>query len=116
MNNLQMYRNKKKELKLTNEKISALSGIPKRTVEDFFRGATPNPKIDTVEAIEKALGISSRLEWTDEERALGVGNHPTFLSDIEREWLELGSEVLRIRGEDYYKVLKKMIEAAIKME
>lgn len=116
MVNIETLKKAKKEKKMTFEQLSESSGIPVSTLYDLFRGVTTAPRIDTMQAIEKALGISSRLEWTDEERALGVGNHPTFLSDREREWLELGSEVLRIRGEDYYKVLKKMIEAAIKME
>lgn len=106
----------RKKQKMSVEELAKKSNLPKGTVEKVLFGVVQNPRIDTMRAIEKALGISSRLEWTDEERALGVGNHPTFLSDREREWLELGSEVLRIRGEDYYKVLKKMIEAAIKME
>lgn len=106
----------RKKQKMSVEELAKKSNLPKGTVEKVLFGVVQNPRIDTMRAIEKALGISSSLEWTDEERALGVGNHPTFLSDREREWLELGSEVLRIRGEDYYKVLKKMIEAAIKME
>ena len=60
MDNLQFYRNKKKELKLTNEDIAKMSGIPKRTVEDFFRGAAQNPRIDTVLAIERALGLNEK--------------------------------------------------------
>ena len=106
----------RKRQKMSVAELAERAKLPKGTVEKVLFGVVQNPRIDTMQAIEKALGISSRLEWTDEERALGVGNHPTFLSDREREWLELGSEVLRIRGEDYYKVLKKMIEAAIKME
>ncbi len=57
MQNLQLYKNKKKLLKLTNQKISEIAGIPLRTVEDFFRGASENPRIDTVQAIEFALNI-----------------------------------------------------------
>lgn len=58
MKNLEFYKTRKKELKLTNKKISNISGIPLRTVEDFFRGAYQNPRIDTVEAIERALGLN----------------------------------------------------------
>ncbi len=60
MQNLQFYKNRKKQLKLTNQAISDLSGIPKRTVEDFFSGTSENPRIDTVEAIERALGLSEK--------------------------------------------------------
>lgn len=47
----------KKEKGFTFKKISSLSGVPLRTIEDMFAGRT-KPRIDTVEAIEKALGIS----------------------------------------------------------
>lgn len=77
----------KKEKKMTLDEISASSGIPKRTLEDVFRGATKHPRIDTVQAIEKALGIEKTpseetegaQEWmqlyhtlTDENKALLV--------------------------------------------
>ena len=114
MQNLQFYKTRKKQLKLTNQQISNESGIPKRTIEDFFRGASENPRIDTVEAINRVLGIKTDADWTDEEKALGVGKHPTYLSEEEMEWLELRSEVLRVKGQDYLKTLITMIEAVIK--
>lgn len=51
---------RKKELKITNDELSEKSGIPKRTIEDIFRGATKNPRIDTMQAIERALGINEK--------------------------------------------------------
>lgn len=57
MKDLEIYRKKKRELRLTNEKISDLSGIPKRTIEDFFRGAIQDPRSSTLEGIERALGM-----------------------------------------------------------
>ena len=61
---------RKKELKMTLDEISARSGIPKRTVEDIFRGATKNPRIDTMQAIEQALGLNQApLQWTEQEKA-----------------------------------------------
>lgn len=47
----------KKEKKMTLDEISLKSGIPKRTIEDIFRGATKNPRTDTLQSIEMALGI-----------------------------------------------------------
>lgn len=116
MQNLQFYKTKKKQLKLTNQAISELSGIPKRTIEDFFRGASVNPRIDTVEAINRVLGIKSDADWTDEEKSAGVGRYPTYLSEDEVEWVELRSEVLRVKGEDYLQTLITMIEAVIKQK
>ena len=36
MQNLQFYKVRKKQLKLTNLLIAEKSGLPRRTVEDFF--------------------------------------------------------------------------------
>ena len=83
----------KKEKKMTLDEISAKSGIPKRTIEDIFRGATKHPRIDTMQAIERALGIEKTPpeeteganEWmqlyyvlTDENKALLVKLVTTF--------------------------------------
>ena len=61
MKNLQFYKDTKKKLKMTIQQISEKSGLPRRTIEDFFREASKNPRIDTVEAIERALGIKNDL-------------------------------------------------------
>lgn len=50
-------------------------------------------------------------QWTEQERALGVGTHPTYLSDDEWEWLELGSEIKRTMGEEYFETVKTMLTA-----
>ena len=47
----------KKQKKLKLQDIADMSGIPKRTVDGIFSGKTKNPRIDTMQAIEKALGI-----------------------------------------------------------
>lgn len=103
-----------KKHKITYESLSESSGIPIGTLKSIFSGRTPNPRIDTMQTIENALGIKSTREWTDEEKALGIGKHSTYLSEEEWEWLELRSEVLRVHGENYLKTLITMIEAVIK--
>lgn len=66
MEKLEFYKTTKKRLKLTNKVICEISGLPRRTVEDFFSGASKNPRIDTVEAIERALGIKKDSVVLDE--------------------------------------------------
>ena len=56
----------KKQKKMTLDEISVKSGIPKRTIEDIFRGATKHPRIDTLQAIERALGIENEKTPTEE--------------------------------------------------
>lgn len=102
---------RKKELKMTLDDISAKSGIPKRTLEDIFRGATKNPRIDTMQAIEAALELNtSPIQWTEEEKAAGVGAHGTNLSNDEWEWLELRSAIIEAKGEKGLRAIQVIIQ------
>ena len=74
---LQTLKARKKELKITLQEISDLSGIPKRTVDDIFSGKTANPRVDTLQAIERALGLENEKTPPDE------------LSEGERELIAL---------------------------
>lgn len=60
-----------KEKKITQIQLSELSGIPIQTLRKIFAGYTPNPRIDTVEAIEKALGIKDQdMQLSPEKQEL----------------------------------------------
>ena len=104
---INILKQRKKEMKLT------ASGVPIQTLHNIFRGHTENPRIDTMQAIERALGLDKGAEWTDEEKALGVGNHPVKVSDDEYKWLELRSELLRVMGEDYVKATESLFQTII---
>ena len=63
----------KKAKKMKLQEISDLSGIPKRTVDGIFSGKTANPRTDTLQAIERALGINNEKtapEYTEAEMQL----------------------------------------------
>ena len=64
--NIETLKRRKKELKMTFEELSALSDVSISALKDIFRGDTPHPRIDTIQAIERALGIS---EQSYEEQA-----------------------------------------------
>lgn len=46
---------RKKELKLTTEQLSTLSGIPIGTINKILSGETRSPRYDTITALKKAL-------------------------------------------------------------
>ena len=104
---LEIWKEQKRKLKLKYDDIAERSNIPKGTIQNIFAGYIPNPRIDTVQAIERALGLT---EWTAEEKELGVGRHPTYLSEEETEWLELRSEILRVFGQDYLNALSASLQ------
>ena len=54
---IKQIKNIMKSQGITYETLSSLSGIPLNTLKNIFRGKTQNPRIDTMQAIEKALGL-----------------------------------------------------------
>ena len=111
--NLEALKAVKKKAGLTIAQIAERANLPKGTVQNIFCGYVPNPRSDTLQAIEQALGLKD-MYWTDEERVQGVGQHPITLSAEEWAWLELRSELIRTMGEDYQKTVKKMLEEIVK--
>ena len=55
MYSIQILKEKKKTLGLTNRQISELSGIPLGTVQKIFSGETETPRYQTVLEIDKAI-------------------------------------------------------------
>lgn len=64
---LELWKKRRKELGLRYEDLAEKSGVSKRSIEDIFRGYTTTPRIDTVEAIERALGINEKSSPTEQE-------------------------------------------------
>ena len=59
---IEELKKRKQDLGYSNEKISALSGVPLGTVTKIFGGVTASPRYRTIQALEKALiGAESRL-------------------------------------------------------
>ena len=56
---------------ITYQELSNKSNVPLNTLKNIFRGKTVNPRIDTMNAIESALGLNG-TSWTAEEIAQGV--------------------------------------------
>lgn len=62
---LEIINKLKKELGLTNEELSAKSGVPLGTLSKITSGITKDPKLDTLKAIAKVLNCS--LDDFDDE-------------------------------------------------
>ena len=69
---LTLWKKVKKEQNLTIEEISKRANLPKGSVQNIFCGYVPNPRTDTVQAIEKALGIEREMQEliSEEEKEL----------------------------------------------
>lgn len=116
MEKLAQWKEAKKKLKLTNQDISNLSGIPLRTIEPIMCGKVKSPRIDTVEAIERALGLSPTT-FNDEDYANGVTDEAKILVNVRQyKWLELGDEIFQTKGKEYYNALVQTLEGVIKQK
>lgn len=111
---LELWKKRKKELKLNYAEIAELSGVSKRTVEDLFRGFTQNPRIDTVEAIERTLGIGGD-DWTEEERLQGVVDNMSLIVNAdEYDLIMVYREIGKKKGEQGKAMLMNVAEAMLK--
>lgn len=45
--------------KITYKELAEKSGVPESTLKNLFSGVTKNPRISTMQAIERALGLDS---------------------------------------------------------
>lgn len=69
-----------KDNKITYQELSDRSGIALNTLKNIFRGKTEHPRIDTMQAIERALGIEKETP-------------PDDLSEGERQLIALIKEL-----------------------
>ena len=58
-----------KQRKITYPQLAEMSGVPLNTLKNIFGGFTPNPRIDTMQAIKTAIGLtdSEQTELSREE-------------------------------------------------
>lgn len=100
-----------KDHKITYDELAERSGLSISTIKKIFSGISQYPRIDTMQAIEAALGLNQTpVTITDNDKAVGVGTHGTQLSDEEWELLELFSELKRVKGETTVRAIVTMIK------
>lgn len=54
-----MIKKRMKLLKINQIELAEISKVPLQTIRNIMSGATKNPRIDTMKAIETALGINA---------------------------------------------------------
>lgn len=104
-----LYKKILKQKKMTYEDLSKLSGLSLSCIRKIMSGAAQYPRIDTIEAIESALGLSSDI--TPEERAAGVTDtKKVSITPIEDDMLYVFREVGKKRGEAAQRAIVEMVE------
>ena len=83
MSRIQEIKDFMKANNITYQQLCDDSGIPLNTIKNIFRGKTQHPRIDTMQAIERALGLDGEKEKAPAPE----------LTDGERELFELISQL-----------------------
>lgn len=103
----------RKRQNLSVAELAKKAQLPKGTIEKVLFGIVKNPRIDTMQAIERALGLSPSI-FSEEDYSKGVTDEANIrVNTREYKWHELGVEVFETKGEEYYNTLVQMIEGII---
>lgn len=82
--NIDLWKKRKKELKLTHDQLAEISGISRRTIAGIFGGDPKytSPTYNTIVSIEKALGING-LTAEEYEQGLRLTKQVSITADDE---------------------------------
>lgn len=83
-----------------------MSGVPLQTLRDIFSGATRNPRIDTMHAIERALGINGTVPATSENEKVAHA-----LTDNESRLLAAYRELVPAMQSYILEMTEKLVES-----
>ena len=104
-----VYKKILKEKGMTYEDLAQKTGLSLGCIKRIMAGIARYPRIDTIEAIESALGLSSDI--TPEERAEGVtATKKENITPIEDDMLYVFREVGKKRGEAAQRAIVEMVE------
>ena len=104
-----IYKKILKEKGMTYEDLAQKTGLSLGCIKRIMAGIARYPRIDTIEAIESALGLSSDI--TPEERAEGVtATKKENITPIEDDMLYVFREVGKKRGEAAQRAIVEMVE------
>ena len=104
----------KKALGLTYDELVDKTGFSRRTIIGILRGETENPRIDTMQAIERALGLAPT--FTAEEQAQGAVNSPTVLSDRDLNTLGIINRAEDVLGYECVDAYLTAIDIAVEQK
>lgn len=68
--NLEKWKQAKQEKHLSYEDIAKLTGYSRSTITNIFCGYIEYPRFETIQAIERALGITTEPNLTAEQKEL----------------------------------------------
>ena len=102
----------RKKAGLSIDELAIRAKLPKSTVEKILFGIVKYPRIDTMQAIERALGLDrSELRFTAEDKAAGIEPTPTaILTADELELLESYRAIKDEQGEKTAHAIRTLVQ------
>ena len=70
MIDIERWKQAKKEKKLSYDDLANITGYSRSTITNIFCGYIDLPRHETIEAIERVLGLGETPELTDEQKQL----------------------------------------------
>lgn len=105
--NLEPYKQRKKDLHLTYDDLSKMTGLSRKTIVNFFTNST-EPRKETVIEISAALNIET---FTPDEQAAGASaTRRVSITPIEDEMLYAFRRVGKKHGENTQRGVIDMLE------
>ena len=103
----------RKAKNLTQKEMADFLLTSQQTYSRYEKG-TREPDIETIIKLADYFGVSvdyllGKPQWTEEEKALGVGNHKTVLSAEEWDALEAIEQLRQKKGDEAVKTVLQMI-------
>lgn len=101
-----------KHKKITYDELSRRTGLSKSCITKIFAGYAKYPRIDTMQAIEDALGLNqAKLQVTDTDKAAGIEpKHREILSPDEMDLLDVYRALKDEKGEKTAHAIKTMMQ------
>lgn len=84
---------RKKELGLTTEQLSQLSGVPVGTINKILSGETRSPRYDTLRALESVLYNPDSRDAAEPDSGRSI--YDTAYNRTDSLWAKAGEEVYR---------------------
>lgn len=109
--NLETWKTRRKELGWTYEALAEKAQVSLNTIKNIFRGQTTDPRLETVQAIEKALGLAP--SFTEADKALGAGNAAIVLSDRDLNTLGRINRAEEVLGEAYVDAVLDLLDSNV---
>lgn len=94
----------KKKLGLTSAELAERAGIPKTTLDKILSGVTKDPKLETLKAIARVLGLSLD-DFDDKQPAKEKKEYEPTYEDIQSLIARKGKDLTLEQKQDIIKTL-----------